>query len=342
MSSSLPPPFGPDLKVLVLAGSNPVSRRLRRRRAERARHGEREIPLANKAFLPLRGRMVIEYVLDWLRDCGLSDVWVLAAEESLARIPARYRYQPLRQRPGSSLFANLSTAYTTIAPAADEPILVVFGDHPLNSRAALRAFLRGCAERLHEADYFHGFALAPAYAQYAPWFDRTSANLRDMSGRATGMNLAVASRLHRLKVLDDLYAVRKQERLSALLQLLYHLTRWLGWRSLHALADCTCLWIAKEAEKHSRRPGLAGRLARPPFALLRRLVPARRMEAYLAKILEAERGVRLIPLNHGGIAIDVDFAEELRCLEADWDEIHAVAASQDTALEKDAGPHQAR
>jgi len=114
--SALPIPFGPDLKVVVLAGSNPISAHRRRVREQRRRRGEPEIPLENKAFLKLRGQLVIEYVLDWLHEAGLHRIWVLAEEHGLHRIPPRHRFTPIPQLPGATVFVNLSAAYAQLQP----------------------------------------------------------------------------------------------------------------------------------------------------------------------------------------------------------------------------------
>ena len=62
---------------------------------------------------------------------------------------------------------------------------------------------------------------------------------------------------------------------------------------------------------------------------LQRRVPVRRVEKYAAKLFDTERGVRVVPLAHGGTAIDVDFAEELAILEENCDELVAIARRQD-------------
>lgn len=322
--SSLPSPFDADLKVLVLAGTDRVPRK---RRVPEG--GGREVPLRDKAFLELRGRLVIEYVLDWLRESGLEKVWVLAAPERLDQIPSRHRFEPIRQPSLSSIFVNLSLAHARIAPEPDEPILVVFGDHPLNSPAALHDFLAQCALRLDRLDYAHAFALREAYAQFAPHFDRTSVHLREMVGRASGINLAVPSRLHRLRVLDEMYGVRKLERLGSFFGLLLNTIRWLGPRSPRALADAITVYLAKEAEKRARR---GSRLAASIETRLQRAVPAERVLRHAARVLKAEREVRLVPVAHGGIAIDIDFEEELRAVEADWERLRAVVEAQDRRL----------
>lgn len=323
----LPASLGADLKVLVLAGSDRAPR-MRRRSPE----GGREVPLRDKAFLPLRGRPVIEYVLDWLHACGRRRIWVLARADLLARIPARYGIRPIEQPPVTSVFVNLSRAHAALELAPDEPVLVVFGDHPLNTPAALDAFLGRCAAMLPELDFAHAFALREAYAELSPYFTRTCLHSRDVSGRATGLSLAVPGRLHRLRVLDDMYGVRKQEQLGSFIGLLWTLGRGLGWRSPRALIDACLLYLAKEAEKLGRRPGRTGGAGRALEALLRRRVPMARLEDYARRILQAERGVRLVPVAHGGIGVDVDFREELATLEQHWEALQAISARQDAEL----------
>ena len=62
---------------------------------------------------------------------------------------------------------------------------------------------------------------------------------------------------------------------------------------------------------------------------LQRQVKLARVEKYATKLFGAERGVRVVPLAHGGTAIDVDFVDELDVLEAHWDELLAIARRQD-------------
>lgn len=323
----LPAPFGPDLKVLVLAGTDRVPRK---RRVPDG--GGREVPLRDKAFLSLRGQLVIEYVLDWLASAGLEKIWVLGAAERLEQIPARHRFESIRQPLLSSIFVNLSLAHARIAPDPGEPILVVFGDHPLNTLRALQEFLAQCAAQLDRIDFAHAVALGDAYAEYAPHFRRTSVHLREMRGRASGINLAVPSRLHRLRVLDEMYGVRKLERLGSFFGLLLNTIRWLGPRSPRALVDAVAVYLAKEAEKRAQR---GSSIARALETALQHAVPTKRLESYLARVLKAEREVRLLPVAHGGIAIDVDFQDELRTVEQNWEELLELAERQDRRLSDD-------
>lgn len=326
-----PLPFGPDLKVLVLAGSDP---RTPVGRAHRRLRGA-EVPLHHKAFLQLRGRLVVEYVLDWLRDAGLQRIWVLGPREHLARIPSHHAFVPILQRPGARMFANLSAARAALEPEPDEPVLVVFGDHPLTTPAALRSFLAHCRESIDSADFFHAVSLQTSYRAFARWFRRTSVHLREMSGRASGLNLAVPSRLHRLPALDEMYQVRKLEQADSLLGLVWRTVRWLGPSSPAFARDGLMLFLAKEAERRAPedRGGWPARLER----WLANRVPAARLENYVARIMGAERGVRLVPIPHGGLAIDVDFADELTVMERDWTALTELCERQDAELTS-AGP----
>jgi hypothetical protein len=334
MVNCLPAPFTSDLKVLVMAGSNSVSERRRRQRVERLRRNEPEVPLENKAFLRLRDRLVIEYLLETLEACGLHRTWILAPEISLRLIPPRYAFRPLVQHPRATLVANLLAAYTEVDPQPNEPVLVLFGDHPLTTAATLRSFLASCGPQIDKADFFHGVALLEAYHEYMPFFRRTCLHLREMSGRASGLNLAVPSRLHRLRLIDEFYDVRKQEQLGALLGLLRLVSSWLGMRAPAALIDTLILSIAKEMEKIGRRGGIRGRLGRALRYALSSLVTQRRIEGHGARVLGAEKGTRLVPVVHGGAGIDVDFFEELQLLEDNWDRLQDIQRAQDERLER--------
>jgi hypothetical protein len=319
-------PFGSDLKVLVLAGSDHGP-------ARQHATASPESPLSGKAFLRLRGRLVIEYVLDVLRECDLTRIWVLAPEHHLAQIPSHHRFVPVPQQPGARFFANLSAGAAALDPQDGEAVLVAFGDHPVTSARALQRFLDRCAQLREEADFFHGLALQAPYREYAPWFSRTSVHMREMSGRASGFILAIPSRVHRLRALDRLYDVRKLERRDSMFGLLVQVARWLGPNAPRCIVDSTFMYLAKEMEKAGR--GRGGPLARRLESWLAARVSLPRLERYAVRVLGAERGVRLIPIAHGGIAIDVDFAEEFAALEQHWDTVQQISARQDAALRAD-------
>ena len=324
--SLLPQPFTPALKVLILAGSNelpsPEEVQIRARRGK-------ETPLEGKAFLRLKGRLVIEYVLDWIREAGLKQVWVLAPAECLALIPESYPFTPIEQPPGASLATNLQEAKEVLRPADGEPTLVVFGDHPLTTSRALYDFLSFCGARLDEADFFHGMATTEAYAAFSQYFRRTSVWMRESSGRATGLNLVVSSRVHRVPAADHIYSVRKLERLGRFFSMLAREIYLLGGLAPHAVWDSVRMYVAKDFEKGIRRGGWFGRFCQRRVDALRRRVPMARLESYAARLFGAERGVRVAPLAHGGTAIDVDFAEELAVIEENWDDMVELTRKQD-------------
>ena len=324
----LPDPFTPDLLALVLAGANAVPAG----DLDAAAHPDGlEVPLEAKAFLHLRGRLVIERLLDSLREVGLDRVWILAPEECLRLIPQRYDFTPLPQAPGASLGANLRAAKEAVDLDPGEPALVLFGDHPLTTATALWDFLAFCGPRLDSADYFHGLAQREAYMEYAAYSHRTSVFMREISGRATGLNLIVPDRMHRIPSADHVYSVRKLERIGRFVSLLGRTIYLLGLTAPHAMLDSARCYFAKEFEKLARHPGRLGRFGERGMEWLRRQVRVGRIEKYAAKLFGAERGARVVPLHHGGTAIDVDFAEELEVLEEHWDDLVAIARRQDEA-----------
>jgi len=323
---SLTPPLSDNLKVLVLAGANTLPEG----DLDEASHAAaEETPLEAKAFVHLRGRLVIEHVLDWLREAGLHNIWVLAPQPCLDAIPTKYEFEAIAQRPGASLAHNLQHGKEVIPLAADEPALVVFGDHPLTTAQALRDFLAFCAPRLDEADLFHGLALRDAYLEYAPHFQRTSVWMRECPGRATGLNLLIPSRIHGIPAADHVYSVRKLERFGRFISLLGRALYLLGNKAPAAMFDAARLYVAKEFEKMSRQTGRRGAIGRRGLRWLQRQVSVTSVEGYAGRLFGTERGVRIVPLAHGGTAIDVDFAEELDLIEAHWDELRDIAQRQD-------------
>lgn len=317
-----------DLKVLVLAGAN----LLPAGSLDEASHLLAEdAPIEAKAFVHIRGRMVIEYVLDWLHEAGLHRIWVLGPEQCLKAIPSHYGIEPIVQRPRASLARNLSHGKEVIPLAPDEPALVVFGDHPLTTARALEDFLDFCLPRLEEADLFHGLALRDAYLEYARYFHRTSVLMRECPGRVTGLNLIVPHRIHGIPAADEIYSVRKLERFGRFLSLLARTLYLLGSTAPAAVFDSARLYAAKEFEKMSRRSGRRGMLGKRGMHWLQRQVSVKSVERYAGKLFRTERGVRIVPLAHGGTALDVDFDEELVILEENWDELRAIARRQDEA-----------
>ena len=319
----LPGPFTADLKVIVPAGGDPATETA-------ATAGE--VPLSGKAFLRLRDRLVIEYVLEFLSASGLRRIWIVARDEQLSRVPARHVFTPVPERPGATFLDNLIAGCDAAAPAAGEPVLIVFGDHPLNSPRALQMFLARCASRLSQADFFHAMALQDSYREYGQWFRRTSVHMREMRGRASGLSLAIPSRLHGIAKLQALYAVRKLESSVSFLRLLGHLVHWLGRDAAGSVRDSLLMLAAKEMEKSARRHRWGAEACLRWESRLSSLLPVERMQHYAARVLEAERGVCFVPIPHGGLAIDVDFAEELHLLEQHWDEIQEITARQEARL----------
>jgi hypothetical protein len=155
--------------------------------------------------------------------------------------------------------------------------------------------------------------------------------MRECPGRATGLNLMVPDRIHGIPAADHVYSVRKLEQFGRFLSLLGRTLCLLGGSAPGAMFDAARLYAAKEFEKMARHPGRRGRVGRRGMRWLQRQVSVRRIERYAAKLFGTERGVRVVPLAHGGAAIDVDFAEELQIIDAHWDELQAIARRQDEA-----------
>ena len=159
--------------------------------------------------------------------------------------------------------------------------------------------------------------------------------MREAAGRATGLNLMIPDRIAGIPAADHVYSVRKLERFGRFISLLGRTLYLLGNSAPGAMLDAARLYAAKEFEKLSRHPGSRGAIGKHGMHRLRRQVKLSQVEKYATKLFGARNGVRLVPLAHGGTAIDVDFAEELDVLEKHWDDLKMIAQRQDRASRAD-------
>ena len=283
----LPPPFGSDLKVLVLAGSDPASPR---------RRSDPGSPLSDKAFLRLRGRLVIEYVLDLLRERGFERVWVLASARHLALIPREYRLHAhhaaagrelLREPVGGDERAGSGRGRTDSgrlrrSSAAD-------AERAARLSCALRRTARAC-----------GLVSCAGADGAGPGVRRVvranvRAHARDVRTCDWLHSRASPSRLRGLNVLGELYEVRKLERFDSLLACCSSCRGCWDRNAPRALVDAVLVFLAKEMEKAGRGSSGVARAARSLESWFSARVPVRRLERYAARVLGAERGMRVIP-----------------------------------------------
>lgn len=125
-----------DLSIAILAGPSGKP-------AERG---------TNKNFWPLRGRPVVQRQLDLAREMGFARVILLTER---ARLPELDVPEGAIVLDATSRQSENFAAIKNAAPwREDERCLVVFGDTPLLSRAAVLDFLDRCAT--HPADIQHG------------------------------------------------------------------------------------------------------------------------------------------------------------------------------------------
>jgi hypothetical protein len=158
--------------------------------------------------------------------------------------------------------------------------------------------------------------------------------MREMAGRVTGLNLMIADRLDGFPAADHVYSVRKLEHFGRFASLLGRTLYLLSSSAPGAMFAAANLYAAKEFEKMSRHPGSRGVIGRHGMHRMRRQVKLAQVEKYATKLFGAQNGVRLVPLAHGGTAIDVDFVEELDVLEKHWDALKMIARRQDQASRK--------
>ena len=140
------------------------------------------------------------------------------------------------------------------------------------------------------------------------------------------------SRLHGVGRFQALYGVRKLEHPLSFGRLLLHLSRWLGADVAGTVRD-SLLDVPGERDGEGGAAGMGCGKGLPAARGDDFQSTSRRAHAALrTRVFKAERGVRFIPIPHGALAIDVDFAEELETIERHWDAIQEIAARQEARL----------
>jgi len=310
-------PMSQNLDVIVTAGDRGASRPV---------FGD------NKAFLPLAGVPIINYVLSAVEQarctarifvvgdttrlaaalavpntpfCGTRPLYLLEQENTLyENVWKAFLHTLPDYTPGTDWRLYMDT------PAVDKAVLIMPGDIPLATPYELDAFVEGCD--LSRYDYFLGLSTAQTLCAYHPQDGRPGIHmayftLRDLRVRQNNLHLVKALRLGNRHYIQKVYDVRYQREWRNILRLGWELgtTQNGSWRiagyylCLHAARLLTTLgW------QHLR-------LFRPFF------VDMPVMASVLSQLLQTRFTTVLTP--YGGCALDIDNAEHYAAVCANFE-----------------------
>lgn len=158
-----------EIKIFFMAGEGPDSNKV---------YGQ------NKCLFPIKGKPVIEYMLDVFYDIGSKNIYMVGDKKELKRKLGSDNLNYI------DCCGNLSTKVSRLLNdfsfSSEEPILVVSGDTPLFNKKLLHYFIGKCD--LDKADFFHPLVPRENIEYFNKYFKRGYISTRDIDLRVNCMN----------------------------------------------------------------------------------------------------------------------------------------------------------
>ena len=310
-------PMSQHLDVIVTAGD---------------RHASRPVLGDNKAFLPLAGVPLINYVLSAIEQARCTARIFVVGDTARLRAALAVSHTPVRGlRPlylleqGHTLYENAWNAFLHTlpdytpgtdwriyldTPAVDKAILVMPGDIPLATPAEIDAFVDGCD--LARYDYCLGLSSESVLRAYYPQDGHSGIQmayftLRDLSVRQNNLHLVKPLRLGNRHYIQKMYNFRYQREWRNIARVIWELciTQHGSWRVAYYYL---CLHMARLLTMLGWQRYL---LFRPFF--LEMPVAA----SVFSQFLQTRFTVVLTP--YGGCALDIDNAEHYAAVCANFE-----------------------
>lgn len=296
--------------ALVLAGASGVF----------ARQGK------NKNFLPLRGRPVVQYVLDTLAETSLRRIFLVTDPERASELdlPDGTVVLPASRRQ----WDNISQGVQAGRPwRREDRLLLVFGDTPLLRPAEIEDFLERCGR--NDAVVHHGVVPQSAVDPFVAYFPEGERNRRPFAAgefwaRPGALTLLQPARLdleRMARPLDMFMAGRKQNPPGGPLPRLKARGRFFV-TCIRLLGPGGIVMALKFVAAHFLQGVGLPRLA----DIVRRRLPLSVPERAVERILGCP--VRLLPCPFGAASLDVDDEESLAVLEVRWEELNRLADAE--------------
>src|ERR1043166_6203034 len=310
-------PMSQHLDVIVTAGD---------------RHASRPVLGDNKAFLPLAGVPVINYVLSAIEQARCTARIFVVGDTARLRAALAVPNTPVRgMRPlylleqSHTLYENAWTAFLHTlpdytpgtdwriymdTPAVDKAVRVMPGDIPLATPAEIDAFVDGCD--LARYDYCLGLSTEAVLQAYYPQDGRPGIQmayftLRDLRVRQNNLHLVKPLRLGNRHYIQKMYNFRYQREWRNIMRMIWELCT-TQHESLRVAYYYLCLHLARLLTmlgwQHFR-------LFRPFFLEL----PV--VASVFSQLLQTRFTVVLTP--YGGCTLDIDNAEHYAAVCANFE-----------------------
>jgi len=302
------------IPAIVMAGD---------RSAARAVYGE------SKVYLEIAGRALVAHVVAALqRVPEVGSVWVVGDAARLDAVLHEESFGSELRKPlhiieqFEDLYDNAWQTYRRTLPGAppegrdpeteadlDWEVLYLSGDLPFATPQELSEFIR--ETRVTGCQYGIGMSAEPSLSLFHPTpqsrgVEVTYFNLREARLKQNNLHFAKPARIGNRHYIEDMYAHRKQREISSMLSL--------AWRLLRAREGTLSIALFYGIIH------VAGVFDRRGFRLLadwtRRFVSVERVERALSRLMKTR--IRIVTVETGGCAIDVDTEEEYDAIRDDF------------------------
>jgi hypothetical protein len=281
----------------------------------------------NKNFFSLRGRPVVQYQIDLIREIGFRRL-VLVTE------PSRVDSLDLPEdtilvESSSRQSENFAAVKEQVPFEEDERCLVLFGDTPLLSEGVLLDFLRRCEAA--PADFHHGlvpYVFVEPFMDFfpRPWTGRQPFHVKEFRVRLGCLSLLRVANFDpetQRRGTETVMRGRKQDPDGG--GLMRHLVArarvvWGGLRFIGPLGLWMGISVILAHWIHQRGFPLAARIIRRPVSL-------KRLDGVALKLLGVKS--RFVPCIFGGASLDVDNESDLAVHERYFEDLRRLQALQE-------------
>ncbi|MEE2664819.1 MAG: NTP transferase domain-containing protein [Myxococcota bacterium] len=288
----------------------------------------------SKVYLEIAGRPLVAHVVATLQCVPeISEVWVVGDATRLSAVLGEEGVQAEFRKPlqiveqFENLYENAWQMYRRALPGAppdgrdpesegdrDFQVLFLSGDLPFATPQEISEFVR--ESQVTGCEYGIGISAEPSLALFHPTAEHlgievTYFNLREARLKQNNLHLAKPARILNRHYIEEMYQHRKQREIGSMISLAWRLLR-----AREGTISIACFYAVMH---------FAAVLDRWRLRLLadwvRRFVSTGRVERGLSRLLKAS--VRLVTVETGGCAVDVDTEEEYDAIRLDRDRLYA-------------------
>ncbi|MEW6062976.1 MAG: NTP transferase domain-containing protein [Nanoarchaeota archaeon] len=287
-----------NLKALILAGGN-----------KRINH-------INKHFIRLKDKPIVQNSIDALYENNIWDITLVCRKKDIdnaANLEGKVNIVGSK----NDFAENLEIA-KELVDKKEDPVLVLYGDHPFTRGHSLKYFLGQC--NTAEYDAFHGGPTKDSIDNFKEFYHVGYVHAREFEFRSGSMLLIKPHKID-YSFLNAVYKIRMQEKIRNTAKLggliFWTLRKKWGWDTLGAIA----LYL-----RHIGIRFLYNHGSELYYAKLKNSESSsiKYLEAYAARALslDGERlRVKAIPMPFGELSMDIDNFKDYENYERNYEKI---------------------